>query len=122
MRIQKMMGLQAALLGALVFVAGGAFAATSAAQAEWPTHAQREKMAQIHERMAACLRSDRPFAECRQEMMRACRTEFGYRGCRMMPGGRRGGMGGGMMRGGGMMGPPGGPTANPNTSPPPPPR
>ena len=114
MRIPKRLVLQAVLLGGFVIVAGGAFAATSAAQAEWPTHAQREKMAQIHERMAACLRSDRPFAECRQEMMRACRTEFGYRGCRMMPGGRRGGM----MRGGGMMGP-SGPTAHPNTSPPP---
>ena len=120
MRIWKKMGVQAALLGALVVAAGGAVAATSAAKAEWPTHAQREKMAQIHERMASCLRSDRSFAECRQEMMRACHAELGTGGCRMMQGGRPWGRLGGMMRGGGMMGPPGGPTATPNTSSPPP--
>lgn len=122
MRIPKRFLLTGALLGALVVTAGGAFAATSAAQAEWPTHAQREKMAQIHERMAECLRSDRSFADCRQAMMRACRAELGTGGCRMMQGGRPWGRRGGMMRGGGMMGPPGGPTANPNTSSPPPPR
>jgi hypothetical protein len=122
MHIARHTVLRGALLGALVVVAGGAFAATSAAQAEWPTHAQREKMAQIHEQMAACLRSARPFAECRQEMMRACRAELGLGGCRMMQGGRPGGRRGGMMRGGGMMSPPGGPTANPNTPTSPPPR
>ncbi len=122
MRIPKKLVLQGALLGALAVAAGGAFAATSAAKAEWPTAAQREKMALIHEKMAACLRSDRPFAECRQEMMRACRAELGVGGCRMMQDGRPWGRRGGMMRGGGMMGPPGGPTATPNTASPPPQR
>ena len=122
MFIARHHALRGALLGALVVVAGGALAATSAAKAEWPTHVQREKMARIHEQMAACLRSDRPFTECRQEMMRACRTEFGYRGCRMMHGGQPMGRRGGMMQGGGMMGPPGGPTAKPNTPSSPPPR
>ncbi len=122
MRISRHGVLQGALLGACVIAAGGAFAATSAAKTAWPTHAQREQMAQIHEQMAACLRSDRSFAECRQAMMRACRAELGTGGCRMMQGGRPGGRRGGMMRGGGMMGPPGGPTANPSPASPPPPR
>jgi len=42
-----------------------------------PSHAQpsketREKMAQAHEKMAACLRSERKVSECHAEMMKAC--------------------------------------------------
>ena len=40
--------------------AGGETAATDSAQ--------REKMAQKHEKIAACLRSTRPMKECMQEM------------------------------------------------------
>lgn len=35
-----------------------------------PTKEQREKMAAAHEKFAACLRSDRPFADCHAEMMK----------------------------------------------------
>ena len=35
-----------------------------------PTKEQREKMAEAHEKMAACLRSDRPIQECHDEMMK----------------------------------------------------
>ena len=35
-----------------------------------PTKEEREKMAQAHEKMAACLRSDRPMSDCHAEMMK----------------------------------------------------
>jgi hypothetical protein len=37
----------------------------------------RAHMAHAHENAAACLRSERPMAECRQEMMRAVGDEMG---------------------------------------------
>ncbi len=46
--------------------------------------AQREKMAQIHEQMAQCLRSDRTMAECHQQMMDDCRAALGDKSCGMM--------------------------------------
>jgi len=36
-----------------------------------PTREMREKMAATHEKMAACLRSERPIKECHEEMMKA---------------------------------------------------
>lgn len=47
---------------------------------------QRKKMADVHEKMAACLRSDRPMSECHEEMMNACRENMGKGGCPMMGG------------------------------------
>ena len=35
-----------------------------------PSREMRAKMASAHEQMAACLRSDRPFAACHEEMMK----------------------------------------------------
>ena len=68
---------------ALLWTAGAAFATEQAlagqtAPAERPapadhpapTKEQREKMAQAHEKLAACLRSDRPIDECHAEMMK----------------------------------------------------
>ena len=76
-------------------VAGGAaFAADP--QSGTPDPAQRQKMAEIHERMAACLRTDRPFEVCRAEMRESCQTAMGQAGCPMMGIGG-GGMGPGMM-------------------------
>ena len=75
-----------------------------------PTPEQRQKMAAIHEKMAACLRSDQTVTECRTEMWSSCQAQLGEGGCPMMR------MGPGMMGGGGMMGPGmmrGGPAANP---------
>jgi len=41
--------------------------------------------------MAACLRSDRSPADCRQEMMQSCKSVMGEGGCGMgMMDGRRG--------------------------------
>ena len=39
------------------------------AKAAAPTKEQREDMAKAHEKMAACLRSDREVSDCRHEMM-----------------------------------------------------
>jgi hypothetical protein len=56
-------------------------------------------MATVHQKMAECLRSDRPIAECRAEMMKSCKGVMGEAGCPMM-GTMGGGMGPGMMGGG----------------------
>lgn len=56
-----------------------------------PSKEAREQMAGLHERMAACLRSERPFAECRSEMQQSCRTLLSGQGCPMMGIGMRGG-------------------------------
>jgi len=71
-----------------------------------PSPEAREKMAAVHQKMAECLRSSRPMAECRAEMTNSCREMMGDSGCPMMGGGP-GGMGPGMMghgKGGGMGG------------------
>lgn len=87
-----------ALAASLTLVALGApaLAADPAAAATGPSKAMREKMAVLHEQMAACLRSDKSMAECRSEMMKSCQHEIGKKSCPMM------GMGGGMMGRGGM--------------------
>jgi hypothetical protein len=41
------------------------------------TAEQRGKMATAHEKMAACLRSDRSASECRDEMIKACEETMG---------------------------------------------
>jgi hypothetical protein len=73
--------------------------ATSATQAV-PSKDVREKMAALHEQMAACLRSDKSFVECRTEMKTSCLQTVGAQGCPMM------GMGRGMGRGRMMQAPP----------------
>ncbi len=45
---------------------------------------QRQKMADVHQKMAECLRSDKPVGECRSEMMKQCRETMGPTGCPMM--------------------------------------
>ena len=74
--------------------------ATPSPNAPSPSADQRQAMAAIHEKMAACLRSDRSYAECRSEMWSSCQTQMGQNGCPMM-----GMMGPGMIGGRGMMGP-----------------
>jgi hypothetical protein len=66
-----------------------------------PTPEARQHMADVHQKMADCLRSERPLAECRTEMMSSCQEMMGEGGCPMMGHGA-GGMGPGM-KGGGMM-------------------
>ena len=56
-----------------------------------PSKETREKMAVLHEQMAACLRSDKSIADCRDEMRKNCQTTVGAQGCPMMGMGYRGG-------------------------------
>lgn len=48
------------------------------------TKETREKMAVLHEQMAACLRSDKSMADCHAEMRRSCQESLGVQGCPMM--------------------------------------
>ena len=79
---------------------------------------QRLKMAEVHEKMAECLRSSRPMTECRSEMAAACQYMLGASASPMMGRGR-GGMGPGMMGSSSGMGP-GHMMQGPPTSTPPP--
>jgi hypothetical protein len=97
-RVMPWIGAVAALALAM---AGPARAAEpkKAAPPPAPTAEQRQQMADIHQKMADCLRSDRPIAECRKEMATACHDTLGATACPMMGQGA-GGMGPGMMGGG----------------------
>ena|SRR3989338_830866 len=63
---------------------------------------QRKNMSTAHEKMAACLNSDKSFDSCQKEMMQTCQDTMGKDGCPMM-GKMHGMMGKGMMQGRGMM-------------------
>jgi hypothetical protein len=106
MKIRSASSRVAALLvaSALLSVIDRGFAADApaapvAAPAE-PSKEMRAKMATMHERMAACLRSDKTFADCRAEAMQYCQANMGSQGCMGM------GMGHGMGMHGGMQAPP----------------
>jgi hypothetical protein len=65
-------------------------AAVTSADMPAPEHRElsketREQMAVLHEQMAACLRSDKPFPECHSAMIRSCQEQLGE-GCPMMMG------------------------------------
>lgn len=85
------------LVAGLVLAAGGLASAADpqkGAAAE-PSPEVRSQMAAVHEKMATCLKSSRPLAECREEMSRSCQSMMGEAGCPMMQMGH-GGMGPGM--------------------------
>ena len=90
------------LLSALGLVgAWSAFAGdtTASATPTVPTKEMRAQMATVHEHMAACLRSDKSMAHCRNEMMSNCRKIMGTQECSMMGMGQgTKGMHGGMMQ------------------------
>jgi hypothetical protein len=50
------------------------------------TPEQRQQMASVHEKVAACLRSDRPVSDCQAEMMKGCQAAMGAGMCPMMGG------------------------------------
>ena len=74
------------VVATLLAIAGSALAAqeTTAAAPE-PSKESREQMARLHEQMAACLRSDKAFAQCRTQMQNACHSAMGGQ-CQMMMG------------------------------------
>lgn len=45
---------------------------------------KRDQMALMHEKMAACLRSEKPLKECREEMHKSCTEAKGEGHCPMM--------------------------------------
>jgi hypothetical protein len=71
-----------AIAAMMIVGAGAAFAAELPA-AQMPSKEMRNKMAATHEKMAACLRSETPFADCRSEMQQNCKTMMGEEGCPM---------------------------------------
>ena len=60
------------------------------------TPEQRQSMAELHEKMAVCLRSGKPMSACRDEIQKNCHGMVGTESCYMM--------GMGKMHRGGMMG------------------
>lgn len=77
---------QRVIASALVIMGAGAALAADLPDANQPISSKgmREKMAILHEQMAACLRSDKPLADCRSEMMKNCQDRLGKHGCHMM--------------------------------------
>lgn len=66
----------------LTLVSGGAFAHDKKAMMKM-TPEQRQNMAMMHEKMAACLRTDKPIGDCKTEMRKSCK-EMGAMACPMM--------------------------------------
>lgn len=71
-------------ISALLFVMGSAYAADPATGAAAPSKQDREQMAQLHEKMATCLRSDKSVGECHKEMATQCRESMGADKCKGM--------------------------------------
>lgn len=81
------------VLAAMSVMGTVALAATQPAPAPTVSKETREKMAVMHEQMAACLRSDKSLADCHTEMMKSCKESLGDQGCPMMGMGKGMGMG-----------------------------
>ncbi len=80
----KWLAILAAGLIALLAVSTLAFAAEAVAPAKAAvTKEMRAKMAGVHERMAACLRSDKSMEDCHHEMMQSGESMHGH-DCPMM--------------------------------------
>lgn len=77
----------AALLS-LSVAASITWAADAPAKSAMAAKESREAMAQAHEKMAACLRSDRDVSECRKDMMASCK-QIESMDCPMMKGGMK---------------------------------
>jgi hypothetical protein len=75
MNVRRIASTRGALIacGAALLCAAGTVLADEPARGTHPpvTKEQREEMAQAHEKMAACLRSDRAIEECHSEMMKS---------------------------------------------------
>ena len=85
---------QVIIIATLIFATSFSFAAETKV-----SKADRQKMAEMHTKMAACLQSDKPMSDCQGEMIKTCKETMGKSGCSMM------GMDHmkGMMKGKGMM-------------------
>ena len=74
------------IIGALFSILGVTSALSADSVVTAPSKELRQRMAQAHEKMAVCLRSERDFSECRQEMMQACSGQPATMGCAAMMG------------------------------------
>jgi hypothetical protein len=82
-------GIRILIVSILAIVGASAtLAANSPAPPSAPSKEMREKMATLHEQMAACLRSDKSTTQCRTEMMTNCQDVMGKDGCPMGMGSR----------------------------------
>ncbi len=113
--MKSWMRLRFVLTIATVMLASGSALAAEPAQpaAADPSPEMRHKMAEVHQKMAECLLSEKPIAECRSEMQTSCQATMGKGGCPMMGGGMGAGMmmhekGTGMMQGAPSQAPPSG--------------
>lgn len=78
------------VVGMTVAFVAGAFAAEQApTKGAEPSKQAREQMATMHEQMAACLRSEKTFADCQSQMHQRCMTVMAEKGCPMMGAGMR---------------------------------
>ena len=72
------------VVGTALLAGGIAIAAdTGQGPAAAPSPEQRHEMAEIHQKMADCLMSERPFTDCKAEMQKSC-AGMGKEGCSMM--------------------------------------
>ena len=71
---------------ALTLIGTGVFAAepNKMDMSKMMTPEMRQKMTDMHQKMADCLRSDKPMSECKQQMMKSCSDSMGKTGCSMM--------------------------------------
>ena len=77
-----------AAIAALLLLSGVATTSADTPPPQQPALSRetREKMAALHEQMAACLRSDKPFAECHSMLIASCHEQLGSDGCPLMMG------------------------------------
>ncbi len=73
-------GLVASTMFSCVAVAAG----EASAGPSVPSKEVRAKMANLHEEMAACLRSEKSLSDCHSEMRKGCQQLMGDSGCPMM--------------------------------------
>ena len=81
--------LRQALVAMLIVLgcAGGTFASAAMKhECPNPSKEDREKMAAVHEQMAACLRSDKSIAECHKDLAKSQHQMMQMMGC---PGGHK---------------------------------
>jgi hypothetical protein len=83
-RYVSQMGPRILLAGIMLALAGGALAAEDTSKGAEPSKPAREQMAKMHDEMAACLRSDKSFADCRTQMHERCVAVMHGQGCPMM--------------------------------------
>ena len=75
---------------AVGILAGAAFASPDGGMPPTMTREQRNKMADAHEKFAACLRSEKPVGDCHEDLKKSCEGTMGAE-CPMMHGMHHGG-------------------------------